>query len=552
MQSRWSGFIALLLVAGAAEATPSQPSQQIVDAAEHADWTVVRSLAKSKNAVNIAQADGMTPLLWAAHHDNPEVVALLLAKGANANATNRYGVTPLSRAALNGDAQVAAMLIKAGADPNATLADGETALMLAARAGSVAAVDALLDHGAQVDARETWLGETALMWAAGENHAEVIRALVKHGADINAKSAALDWKDIKHGFLNSRLPAGGLTPLLHAARENAFEAAQVLLDLGADVNLKDPQGISPLRTAIVNAHLDLADLLLQHGADPNEGALPQAVKVRTEKIMRPAKNRPDRMDVTGLIESLFAHGAMVDSIPTVPMPTNDAFAGRGPDIPNKTALFLAAAAADVELMRDLVKRGADINRESGQGTTVLMAALGAPTIRPEVTAVPLPMNQLIEAGKFCLDNGAKVNAVNSLGMTPLHAVSTRGYNELVQLLVDRGARLDIKDKSNRLALDVAKGVPAVAPPGAPAGPPDSPNTFGKTVTLLQSLMAKAGVPAQPYVAPATSQTAVLSRAESAKPSSSSSSSSAADAVSGASELGVEDSTTTKTASQGKK
>ena len=508
MRPPWIGIVTLMLIAsGVAEASDSR----VVDAAERADWTTVHTLAKSRATVNASQPDGMTALLWAAHYDDQESVALLLAKGADVNAHNRYGVTALSSAALNGNAAIAALLIKAGADPNAIVTDGETALMLAARSGSDATVQVLLDHGAQVDARETWLGETALMWAAGENHADVVRTLVKHGADINAKSVALDWKDIKHGFLNSRLPAGGLTPLLHAARENAYEATQALLELGADVNLKDPQGISALRTAIVNAHLDLADLLLQHGADPNEGALPQAVKVRTETNLRPATNRADRLDVMGLIESLFAHGAQVDSVPTTPMPTNDAFAGRGPDIANKTALFLAAGAADVDLMREFIKRGADVNRESGAGTTVLMAALGAPTVAPVVTDKPLPASQLIEAGKLCLDSGAKINASNATGMTALHAVASRSNDEVVKFLVSRGARLDIKDHSNRTALDVAKGVAALPVPGAPPTPPELLRVHDNVVAALQSSMDKAGVRIQAYQRP--EQTPVLSRTE---------------------------------------
>ena len=65
---------------------------------------------------------------------------------------------------------------------------GDTALMMAARTGQVEAVKVLLDHGAQVNAKETWGDTTALMWAVSEHHPAVVKMLIDHGADVNAQS----------------------------------------------------------------------------------------------------------------------------------------------------------------------------------------------------------------------------------------------------------------------------------------------------------------------------------------------------------------------------
>ena len=215
----------------------------------------MRALLKQQVDVNAAEADGTTALHWAVHRDNLETVDLLLTAGANARAVNRYGVTPLNLAATNGNAAVVERLLKAGADANAALPEGETALMTAARSGNVAAVKVLLAHGADVNAKEAWKGQTPLMWAAAENHAAVARVLIEAGADIKARSKG-----------------GVFTPFLFAVRGGQIDAARVLIDAGADVNETLPDGTSALIVAVMNAHYELASLLLEKGANPNAAA----------------------------------------------------------------------------------------------------------------------------------------------------------------------------------------------------------------------------------------------------------------------------------------
>src|SRR5579863_5701757 len=88
-------------------------------------------------------------------------------------------------------------LLKAGADANAFQQEGQTVLMTAAKAGNADAVKALLDHGAEVNAKESWRGQTALMWATAENHPAVVQVLVDHGADVNAVSSVFDFSGMK-------------------------------------------------------------------------------------------------------------------------------------------------------------------------------------------------------------------------------------------------------------------------------------------------------------------------------------------------------------------
>ena len=484
-------------------------SAPLADAAEQQNWSAVVGLLKPAVDLNAAQADGSTALLWATHFDNAATVAALLERGANANAKNRYGITPLAEAAQNGNAAIVERLLAAGAEADAALPEGDTPLMIASRTGSAAVVKLLLDRGAAVDARDAWHGETALMWAAGENNADVVNLLAKAGADLNAKAIAFDWKGIKHGGVQSQLPAGGLTPLLQAARQNAVEAGKVLLVAGADPNLKSPQGISPLRVAISNGHLDLAKHLLEAGADPNEGGLVEAVKFRTTATMRAANNRENATSTLELINLLFTKGAKVDSLASVGLPKKDAFEAGSPAgvSPSETALYLAAGAQDIELMQLMIGKGADVNHETDKGWTPLMVSVGRTNKRPATNGAPSinlkPAARRIESARLLLDHGAKINAGDKTGITTLHVMAGQGEDTVVEFLVGHGAQLDQKDSSNRMALDVARAVPIVPPEGAQVStdPRDTPRVHQSTAVLLSKLMASNNLKEVPYMRP---------------------------------------------------
>jgi len=512
MQAYSIGIAGLLFAA----CTATVQGAPVADAAEQRNWAEVSALAQKKADLNELQGDGSSALLWAVHHDNADAAALLIDLGANVNAGNRYGITPLAEAALNGNVAIVEKLIAAGADVEAALPGGDTPLMIASRTGSAGAVKALLARGASVAARESWHGETALMWAAGENHPDVIRLLAAAGADLNASSATFDWKDIKHGGVQSQLPLGGLTALIHAARQNAYEAAIALLDVGADPNAKDPQGISPLRVAISNGHLDLASMLLERGADPNEGALVEAIKVRTTPMMRAATNRPNKTTPVELINALFAKGATADSVASVALPKKDAFEAGSPAgvAPSETALYIASGAQDLELMKLLIAKGADAKRATDKGATPLMAATGVTVKRPAMagaTVVSLrSAQQRIEAASLILGQGADVNARDVNGLTVLHAMARQGEDDIVSYLVSQGARLDIKDNSHRTPLDVASAVVPLTPAGVPTvfpDPRDAPVRHDSTVAVLRKLMADARVAEVPYSIPGKAVTA---------------------------------------------
>ena len=466
---------------GAAAVSPNAP---IADAVKRGDKPAVQSLLKEHADVNAPQGDGATALHWAAYLTDPEMTALLLSAGANVMARNELGVTPLALAAQQGGAEVIDLLLKAGAKPNdpANFVDaGETPLMHAARSGSVEAVKVLVKAGADVNAKETWNGQTALMWAAAEGHADVVEALIKLDANIKARSNA------------------GTTPFLFAVRKGDVRSVQMLLAAGADVNEKRTDLATPLLVAIINGYEDLVDLLLDKGADPNaEGgstvltvqgmrALPQKIVLKTPSFREQMRDvgseggngknnsfgRPlqavvhvanwhisdefisSNIDRLRIIKSLVAHGADVNARNTDMEPRWSGARYRH-RLVGATAFLFAAKAADVDAMRLLVKLGADPKINTGVNITPLMAAAGIAWASNQDKASE---EQVLEAVKFLVEElGADVNFVADTGETAMHAAAYRGANSVAQYLFDKGAKLDVVDKSGRTPLVIADGV----------------------------------------------------------------------------------------------
>src|SRR5713101_6966448 len=191
--------------------------------------------------VNAAQGDGTTPLHWAVYKIDADLARALLERKAKPDVINNYGSSPLAEAVKVANARLVEMLLDAGSNVEVPNQEGQTALMLAARAGSLDVAELLVRHGANVNAREKWRGQTALMWAAAARSAELTRFLIDHKADVNARAFANDWPSQMTGEpRNQYRPAGGLTPLLYAARSGCTGCVQALLDAGANPNGPHP------------------------------------------------------------------------------------------------------------------------------------------------------------------------------------------------------------------------------------------------------------------------------------------------------------------------
>jgi ankyrin repeat protein len=352
------------------------------------------------------------------------------------------------------------------------LSNGQTMLMIAARTGSPAAIRTLVAHGALVNARENVLGESALIWAAVENHGAAIATLVQVGAEVNQRSNELkfprrDYGDGKSGRFTV-LPRGGWTPLMYAARQDAKDAIRALVAARANLNAVDPDGTTALTLAIINAHYDTAALLLEHGADPNvadaRGMTPlyASVEMHTldETPGRPAPKPADALDSLGMVERLLATGAnpnarLAETVLERVHNNGDPVLGEG-----ATPLMRAARKADAGAMRILLEHGADPSATMKGGVTAVMIAsgFGGQVRFAEYNPHSGTERDAADCVQLALEHGGDVNAATDSGQTALHIAAAQRGDEFIRFLVARGARLDATDKQGHTPLDVAMGL----------------------------------------------------------------------------------------------
>src|SRR5262249_53001097 len=189
--------------------------------------------------------------------------------GAAVDARNNGGMTALMVAAFGGNLDPVRALVAKRADVNAQDNQGRTALMAAVSNGDAAVVTALLDAGAKIDAADA-NGGVALTYAAAVESADAIDVLLKRGArpaanDLMLASSGCATPAVR-GLLGAGLGANGgidgRAPLLAAVGENCADTAALLLDRGANVDVRDSDGRTPLIVATAAGFVDVVRLLL--------------------------------------------------------------------------------------------------------------------------------------------------------------------------------------------------------------------------------------------------------------------------------------------------
>jgi uncharacterized protein len=524
-------YAAMLALAASvcASAMAAGPDRRVVDAAKRDDVKAVEEAIRQKGDVNIAQPDGATAMHWAAHYGDAAIADALIKAGAKVNVIEEGGVTPLALAAMNGDEAMTGRLIRAGAQPNL---GRETAVLAAARSGSVPVMQALLDAGGDPNAKEPLRGQTALMWAAAEKHPATVKLLIAKGADVNAKTEGKDapqggamregarpQQGDGNGAGGANRPnpaamraarngpagngANGYSAVMFAARGGDLETVRALLDAGANVNDAGRDGLSPLLLATHRGFAKLAMFLLDRGASAKyDGAGYTALHWAAgswETELTVTSISPDREDeewrtVAGLregrlelVKALIQHGADVNArITRTPQRVGSSKNPGLPELEGATPFVVASVAGAVDVMRELVAHGADVRLKTKQNATPLMAAAGMGRVIGEVA---VPEARTLEAAKYLFELGdPDVNAVDELGNSALHYAAFMRRDAIVQLLADKGARLDGRNKWGETPLFLAEVVFQFAGGGRYESGPTS------TGTLLRKLGAQPSKP----------------------------------------------------------
>lgn len=434
MRNKCKFSMAAILIAATTATTAVAADARLVDAVRKQDSQLVRTLLNQHVDVNSTSADGSTALLWAAHWNDVETARLLIRSGADPNTSNGLRMTPLSEACINGSAALVDLLLKAGVNPNTPIGTGAPPIMTCAKTGSVEAVRTLLVAHADVNASEPSQNQTALMWAAAERHPAVVQTLIEAKADLLAHT--------KNGF----------TALHFAAREGDIESARLLLDAGVNVDVRS-QGATPLLVATMRGQVPAALFLLERGADPNigdAGLTPLHWASATWEngtanpvygFVEPMAGIPDRQGKLQLVKALLSHGANPNARMAKPKPS---FAGGFTDATGATPFLLASSVDDLEVMRLLLSAGADPKLMTTSNTTAVMAAaaLSRPVGESAVTE-----QQAIATVRFLLDLGVSARGATTFNENALFGPAYRGWNTLLELLIEKGADVNVVSKA---------------------------------------------------------------------------------------------------------
>ena len=463
------------------------------------DLEMADLLIRAGANVKAANHDGATALYLASIAGSAPMMDKLLKAGADVNERGPEGETPLMLAARNGRVDALKVLLDHNADVNATdKLRGTTALMWASEQVHPDAVKLLIEHGANVAAasnvdtkgNRAYLAPTisqrleSSLGAKGQAKgvrdgfgfgaeppargakAPAAPAAPKAGAGGNAEDlqAAADEAAAFASFGRQKdKNGGGLTPLVYAARENCIECAVALVKGGADVNQTTHYGWTPLLTATQNRHYKLASYLLEHGANPNlannGGWTPLYLATDNRNIEGgdyPVRN-PD-MDHFDYIKLLIEKGANVNA--RICGVTSTAKECKGDSTETRTIFTMqwlyedgatpflrAAQSGDVKLMKLLLEHGADPKINTAQDVTPLAVAAGIGWV--EGVTYEWSEKDNLEAVKLCLDLGIDPNIGDDQGRAALHGAAHKGRLEVIQMLVDHGAKLDQHDKGSR-------------------------------------------------------------------------------------------------------
>jgi uncharacterized protein len=520
------------LVCAATAAVPicaQAPTDSLADLIQHGSHKAALARIRAGADVNAAQPDGTRPIHWAVYKVDYELLDALIAKKAKVDVANEFGSTPLGEAAKLADARMVRALLDAGAQPDRPHQDGETALMLAIKTGELPVVQMLVEAGANVNVRETFHDQTALMWAAAapKNAGEMVKLLLSKGADLKPRALYSDWgSQITSEPRAQYRPVGGLTALHYATRGGCYDCVEALIGAGADVNYPTPEGVTPFALALDNDHNEVAKLLLDRGANPNIwdwwGRTPLYIAIdRREAVIAPLRtgiatigNRPAPVPTHApghppvsnmeMIQALLDAGVDVNPQLNMHRPSRGGNSGRFVEEfynTGCTPLLRAAISGDVEVARALLDKGASPNI-SGMGLTPFLIAAGVGTggrgtgLASSTSAGGAANMALMD---LLLEHGADVNAqvtgtktyslrisrAPSLteGMTALHVAAQKGRADVVSYLLEKGAKTDLVDADGRKPIDLAGigATPAAAaatsfvgaaPPasGAPGGP----------------------------------------------------------------------------------
>ena len=418
----------------------------LVGAARAGDLEAIKQHIADGAEVNALHFE-MPPLTWAAMMGQTEAAELLLQHGADINGRNRDDNTALHLAVFLGHAETAELLLKSGADVNAKNDDGATPVDLLHVPWEMTRL-LTKPMGIELEQVQVEAGKAKIRELFGVDakfRADTLPSFQNNSKDLWTAARTGDLQAIKHyiktgGDVNALDKTFQVSAMSWGALHGQTEIIQLLIENGADVNIKSGDGTTPLHSAAFLGRVDVVKLLLDNGADitarNNDGATPVdvlsvdwettafignlvGVSTGKEEIAAMKRGRSEVAKLFGINETL-----------------DDA--GTTPAQNLSTAAFTGNAAA----MKQALTGGADPNTKDPQSGSTLLA-----------TAALMGHTEIVA---LLLEHGADVNARSRDGGTALHAAAFLGRAEIVELLLDKGADTAIRNNMGGTAIEGAK------------------------------------------------------------------------------------------------
>ena len=484
-------------------------------ASQRGHGAVVTRLLAAGSKVGPMTATGVQALHLAAQAGDVAAVKSLLDHGADIDARDTtHGRTPVVFAVSKDRREVLGLLAARGARLSLTTTVIDYRERAAADKQAREARDRIVSAttGRKVDS--SFDPDLPQPGTGGAGQAQVSRAASVGGGGPG------DPNEGRRGGGGARPPSdieqiarqGGFTALHYAARDGFAAAAVALLDAGLDVNVAtDGDRSTPITVALINGQYDLALMLLQRGADPNlaneDGVTPLFATLNNEWALRtwypqPTAGGQQRASYLQVLETLLEAGADPNRRTASHIWYAAYNTGRmGVDFAGATPFWRAAYALDVEAMRLLVRYSADpaipsmtygASRRADDPSGLQAVPPGGPhvpafhaasgvgygTSRVAQQHRHVPDGWLPAAKYFVDELGVDVNVRDADGFTALHHAAARGDNDTIKYLLSRGADLQAVNRTGQTTVDMANS------------PEQRTQPFPETIALLESLGGK--------------------------------------------------------------